>query len=195
RSQRHRAPRRAHLVLPRSPGSVRAPRAETTSQTRRRHESAPVHSRDFLAMPAPSVGPARCGPVPRVMIGVRAGRCRSAVFPATPTSSSSRTAPSPSSAPKLKPHLELVARYALSPHEQPVGEPLTDDRAVIDEFLLRGYATERDQLATMLLREAPEIADRGPLIAPPRLVRAVRMTDARVGRAAPAPRVPGAELL
>jgi ketosteroid isomerase-like protein len=37
--------------------------------------------------------------------------------------------------PKLKAHLELVARYARSPHEQPVGEPLTDERAVIDEFL------------------------------------------------------------
>jgi len=40
-----------------------------------------------------------------------------------------------SSWPRLKAHLELVARYARSPHEQPVGEPLTDDRAVIDEFL------------------------------------------------------------
>ena len=37
--------------------------------------------------------------------------------------------------PKLKAHLELVAHYARSPHEQPVGEPLTDDQAVIDEFL------------------------------------------------------------
>jgi ketosteroid isomerase-like protein len=40
-----------------------------------------------------------------------------------------------SSWPKLKAHLELVARYARSPHEQPVGEPLTDDQAVVDEFL------------------------------------------------------------
>lgn len=37
--------------------------------------------------------------------------------------------------PKLKAHLELVTRYARSPHEQPVGEPLTDEQAVIDEFL------------------------------------------------------------
>ena len=37
--------------------------------------------------------------------------------------------------PKLKAHLELVARYARSPHEQPVGGPLADERAVIDEFL------------------------------------------------------------
>jgi ketosteroid isomerase-like protein len=40
-----------------------------------------------------------------------------------------------SSWPKLKAHLELVARYARSPHEQPVGGPLTDDSAVVDEFL------------------------------------------------------------
>lgn len=40
-----------------------------------------------------------------------------------------------SSWPKLKAHLELVARYARSPHHQPVGGPLTDERAVIDEFL------------------------------------------------------------
>ncbi|HXD63406.1 MAG TPA: ankyrin repeat domain-containing protein [Solirubrobacteraceae bacterium] len=37
--------------------------------------------------------------------------------------------------PKLKAHLELVARYARSPHEQPVGEPLAGEQAVIDEFL------------------------------------------------------------
>ena len=40
-----------------------------------------------------------------------------------------------SSWPKLKAHLELVARYARSPHEQPVGGPLTDEHAVVDEFL------------------------------------------------------------
>ena len=40
-----------------------------------------------------------------------------------------------SSWPKLKAHLELVARYARSPHEQPVGGPLADERAVIEEFL------------------------------------------------------------
>ena len=37
--------------------------------------------------------------------------------------------------PKLKAHLELVARYARSPHEQPVGGPLADEQAVVDEFL------------------------------------------------------------
>jgi ketosteroid isomerase-like protein len=37
--------------------------------------------------------------------------------------------------PKLKAHLELVARYARSPHHEPVGGPLADDQAIIDEFL------------------------------------------------------------
>jgi ketosteroid isomerase-like protein len=36
---------------------------------------------------------------------------------------------------KLKAHLELVERYARSPHQQAVGEPLTDDQSVVDEFL------------------------------------------------------------
>ena len=40
-----------------------------------------------------------------------------------------------SSWPKLKAHLELVARYARSPHHQPIGQPLIDNQAVIDEFL------------------------------------------------------------
>jgi ketosteroid isomerase-like protein len=46
--------------------------------------------------------------------------------------------------PKLKAHLELVARYARSPHEQPVGKPLTDDQAVVDEFLRLACLTYGD---------------------------------------------------
>jgi hypothetical protein len=37
--------------------------------------------------------------------------------------------------PKLKAHLELAARYARSPHRQPAGGPLADERTVVDEFL------------------------------------------------------------
>ena len=37
--------------------------------------------------------------------------------------------------PKLKAHLELVARYARSPHHEPVGGPLADEQAIVDEFL------------------------------------------------------------
>ena len=36
---------------------------------------------------------------------------------------------------KLKAHLELVQRYARSPHQQPVGQPVADDDALADEFL------------------------------------------------------------
>ena len=36
---------------------------------------------------------------------------------------------------KLKAHLELVERYARSPHQQPVGGLLADEKAVVDEFL------------------------------------------------------------
>jgi ankyrin repeat protein len=61
--------------------------------------------------------------------------------------------------PKLKAHLELVARYARSPHEQPVGAPLADDRAVIDEFLALACLTygdddpDRFRRAELLLQE------------------------------------------
>jgi ketosteroid isomerase-like protein len=49
-----------------------------------------------------------------------------------------------SSWPKLKAHLELVARYARSPHEQPVGGPLADEQAVVDEFLRLACLTYGD---------------------------------------------------
>ncbi len=60
---------------------------------------------------------------------------------------------------KLKAHLELVERYARSPHEQPVGESLTDDQAVIDEFLRLACLTygdddpDRFRRAELLLQE------------------------------------------
>jgi len=46
--------------------------------------------------------------------------------------------------PKLRAHLELVARYARSPHEQPVGGPLADEKAVVDEFLRLACLTYGD---------------------------------------------------
>jgi ankyrin repeat protein/ketosteroid isomerase-like protein len=61
--------------------------------------------------------------------------------------------------PKLKAHLELVARYARSPHEQPVGGPLDDEQAIVDEFLRLACLTygddDRDRLrrAEALLTE------------------------------------------
>ena len=61
--------------------------------------------------------------------------------------------------PKLKAHLELVARYARSPHEQPVGRPLADEQAIGDEFLRLACLTygdddlERLRRARSLLEE------------------------------------------
>ncbi len=61
--------------------------------------------------------------------------------------------------PKLKAHLELVARYARSPHEQPVGEPLADERAVVNEYLRLACLTygdddaDRFRRAEAMLRE------------------------------------------
>jgi ketosteroid isomerase-like protein len=57
-----------------------------------------------------------------------------------------------SSWPKLKAHLELVARYARSPHEQAVGGPLADERAVVNEFLRLACLTYGDDDADRLRR-------------------------------------------
>ena len=46
--------------------------------------------------------------------------------------------------PKLKAHLELVAHYARSPHHEPVGGPLADKQAVVDEFLRLACLTYGD---------------------------------------------------
>jgi ketosteroid isomerase-like protein len=46
--------------------------------------------------------------------------------------------------PKLRAHLELVARYARSPHEEAVGGPLTDEQSVVDEFLRLACLTYGD---------------------------------------------------
>ena len=53
---------------------------------------------------------------------------------------------------RLKTHLELVQRYARSPHEQPVGEALTSRQAVIDEFLRLACLTYGDDEADRFRR-------------------------------------------
>lgn len=61
--------------------------------------------------------------------------------------------------PKLKAHLELVARYSRFPHQEPLGGPLSDARAVVDEFLRLACLTygnddpDRLRRAQALLRE------------------------------------------
>ncbi|MGA9857360.1 MAG: hypothetical protein WBQ18_05815, partial [Solirubrobacteraceae bacterium] len=54
--------------------------------------------------------------------------------------------------PKLKAHLELVTRYARSPHHEPVGGPLGDERAVINEFLALACLTYGDDHPDRLRR-------------------------------------------
>jgi ankyrin repeat protein/ketosteroid isomerase-like protein len=54
--------------------------------------------------------------------------------------------------PRLKAHLELVARYARSPHDEPVGGPLADDAAVVDEFLRLACLTYGDDDVDRLRR-------------------------------------------
>jgi hypothetical protein len=52
--------------------------------------------------------------------------------------------------PKLKAHLELVAPYARAPHEQPVGGPLADEHAIVDEFLRLACLTYGDDDSSRL---------------------------------------------
>ena len=54
--------------------------------------------------------------------------------------------------PKLKAHLELVTRYARSPHAQPVGGALADEGAVVDEFLKLACLTYGDDDPARLQR-------------------------------------------
>jgi ankyrin repeat protein len=66
--------------------------------------------------------------------------------------------------PKLKSHLELVAPYARSPHEQPSGPSLTEDIERVDEFLRLACLTyggdhpDRWGRARGLLVAHPELA-------------------------------------
>ncbi|MGH2894147.1 MAG: ankyrin repeat domain-containing protein, partial [Solirubrobacteraceae bacterium] len=66
--------------------------------------------------------------------------------------------------PQLKAYLETVAAYARSPHAQPVGEPIADDRELADEFLrlaCLNYGNDdpgRLSRAGALLTDHPELA-------------------------------------
>jgi hypothetical protein len=66
--------------------------------------------------------------------------------------------------PKLRAHVELVARYSRSPHHQPTGEPIHDQRELVDEFLRLACLTyggddpARWARARELLAADPELA-------------------------------------
>jgi hypothetical protein len=61
--------------------------------------------------------------------------------------------------PKLKAHLELVAVYARSPHAQPVGGALVDERAVVNEFLRLACLTYGDDDRERLRRAQAMLAE------------------------------------
>ncbi len=66
--------------------------------------------------------------------------------------------------PRLKAYLETVSTFARSPHDQPVGGPIADDRALADEFLrlaCLNYGNDdpaRRKRAAELLEANPELA-------------------------------------
>ena len=66
--------------------------------------------------------------------------------------------------PKLKAYLEVTPRYSRSPHAQPIGEPIRDQQALVDEFLRRACLTyggddpARWATARELLVTNPELA-------------------------------------
>lgn len=82
--------------------------------------------------------------------------------------------------PKLKAHLELVTRYARSPHEQPIGGPLDSEQAVLDEFLRLACLTYGDDDPARWAR-ARELLDANPWLA-----RASIHTIAAIGEVAAA---------
>jgi hypothetical protein len=66
--------------------------------------------------------------------------------------------------PKLRAYVETVSRLARNPHRQPVGEPIGDDVARVDEFLRLACLTygaddpARVQRARAMLAEHPDLA-------------------------------------
>jgi ankyrin repeat protein len=54
--------------------------------------------------------------------------------------------------PRLKAHLELVEGYARSPHAEPTGGPLDDERSIVNEFLRLACLTYGDDDPTRLRR-------------------------------------------
>lgn len=77
--------------------------------------------------------------------------------------------------PKLKAHLELVARCARSPHTQPIGGALVDEQAIAEEFLRLACVNYGDDDPARWER-ARELLDANPWLA-----RASIYTAAAVG--------------
>ena len=82
---------------------------------------------------------------------------------------------------KLKSHLELVERYARSPHEQPIGQPITDDDALADEFLRLACLNYGDDDPARWQR-ARELLDANPWLAAANIYTAAAVGDVGAAR-------------
>jgi hypothetical protein len=82
---------------------------------------------------------------------------------------------------KLKAHLELVERYARSPHQQPVGQPVADDDALADEFLRLACLNYGDDDPARWLR-ARELLDANPWLAAANIYTAAAVGDVGAAR-------------
>ncbi|MGO9901018.1 MAG: ankyrin repeat domain-containing protein [Solirubrobacteraceae bacterium] len=82
---------------------------------------------------------------------------------------------------KLKAHLELVERYARSPHQQPVGQPVADDDALADEFLRLACLNYGDDDPARWQR-ARELLDATPRLAAKSIYTAAAVGDVGAAR-------------
>ena len=82
---------------------------------------------------------------------------------------------------KLKGHLELVERYARSPHEQSVGQPVADDDALADEFLRLACLTYGEDDPGRWQR-ARELLDANPWLAGKSIYTAAAAGDVDAAR-------------
>jgi hypothetical protein len=83
--------------------------------------------------------------------------------------------------PKLKAHLELVERYARSPHEQPTGGALADEPAIVEEFLRLACVNYGDDDPTRWER-AQELLDASPWLARASIYTAAAVGDVPAAR-------------
>ena len=82
---------------------------------------------------------------------------------------------------KLKAHLALVERYARSPHQQPVGQPVVGDDALADEFLrLACLNYGNDDPARW--QRARELLDANPWLAAANMCTAAAVGDVGAAR-------------
>jgi hypothetical protein len=83
--------------------------------------------------------------------------------------------------PKLKAHLELVERYARSPHAEPIGSALADEQAIVEEFLRLACVNYGDDDPARWER-ARELLDANPWLARASIYTAAAVGDAPAAR-------------